>query len=193
MRYKPNHKDTKREQILEVASHQFRENGIAASGLSGVMKGVSLTNGAFYSHFTSKDDLILQSLESCLDDFEAETFEQLGASSKGLIDVIRGYLSEAHRDHPAHGCPTAALIGEIGRASLEIRQAYTQKLETFISTLARSLSSDSPSHHRQLLSVFALLVGSLQLARAVVNPKMSAEILKSGISSAVLLLERTEA
>lgn len=34
----------------------------------------------------------------------------------GLEDVIREYLSPEHRDHPGLGCPSAALLDEIGVA-----------------------------------------------------------------------------
>ena len=53
-RYDKGHRDTTRRQILDVASAQFRESGIAAVGLAGIMSAAGLTNGAFYTHFESK-------------------------------------------------------------------------------------------------------------------------------------------
>src|SRR5580704_2469159 len=58
MRYEKGHKDATRARILEVASRQFRENGVAAAGLAGIMAEAGLTNGAFYAHFKSKEDLL---------------------------------------------------------------------------------------------------------------------------------------
>src|ERR1700754_3117125 len=58
MRYEKGHKETTRRHILGVASAQFRENGIAAVGLAGIMAEAGLTNGAFYTHFESKEDLV---------------------------------------------------------------------------------------------------------------------------------------
>ena len=58
MRYEKGHKDATRERIIEVASRQFRENGVAAVGLAGIMSDAGLTNGAFYTHFESKEDLV---------------------------------------------------------------------------------------------------------------------------------------
>ena len=41
---------------MEVAAERFRNEGIAASGLAGIMSDAGLTNGAFYPHFQSKAD-----------------------------------------------------------------------------------------------------------------------------------------
>jgi AcrR family transcriptional regulator len=58
MRYEKGHKDATREHIIDVASSQFREGGLAAVGIAGIMSGAGLTNGAFYNHFESKEDLV---------------------------------------------------------------------------------------------------------------------------------------
>ena len=36
----------------------FASNGVAAVGLAGIMSDAGLTNGAFYTHFESKEDLV---------------------------------------------------------------------------------------------------------------------------------------
>src|ERR1700736_5561548 len=66
MRYEKGHKDTTRERIIDVASRQFRENGVAAVGLAGIMSDAGLTNGAFYTHFKSKEDLVESVLTNAL-------------------------------------------------------------------------------------------------------------------------------
>src|SRR6516162_6090101 len=58
MRYEKGHKDATRTHIIDVASAQFREGGLAAVGIAGIMAGAGLTNGAFYNHFESKEDLV---------------------------------------------------------------------------------------------------------------------------------------
>ena len=55
MRYEKGRKDTTHDHILDVAARRFRKNGIAASGLAGIMSEAGLTNGAFYAHFTSRE------------------------------------------------------------------------------------------------------------------------------------------
>src|SRR6201996_4243603 len=67
MRYEKGHKDSTRERIIDVASKQFRENGVAAVGIAGIMGDAGLTNGAFYNHFESKEDLVQAVIAKALD------------------------------------------------------------------------------------------------------------------------------
>ncbi len=66
MRYEKGHKDATRQHIIDVASRQFRGNGVAAAGLAGIMAEAGLTNGAFYAHFKSKEDLVRAVLADAL-------------------------------------------------------------------------------------------------------------------------------
>ena len=58
MRYEKGRKDASRSRIMEVATERFRSDGIAATGLAGIMSEAGLTNGAFYPHFQSKAALV---------------------------------------------------------------------------------------------------------------------------------------
>src|SRR5271170_7779617 len=98
MRYEKGHKDTTHDRILEVAGRRFRQDGIARSGVAGIMSEAGLTNGAFYAHFSSKDEMVEKSLQRTTDD-QWEQFEEEIASGR-LLDIVRAYLSKEHRDHP---------------------------------------------------------------------------------------------
>src|SRR5258706_347046 len=107
MRYDKGHKDATRERIIDVASRQFREHGVAAVGLAGIMNDAGLTNGAFYAHFSSKEDLVREVLAK--PGKRNEMWQAAAESGAGLASTIRGYLSSAHRDNPGRGCPISAL------------------------------------------------------------------------------------
>lgn len=79
------------------------------SGISTLMSGAGLTNGAFYAHFASKDDLVAHVVADELRTRVAR-YGTLRPGRAGLEDLIREYLSPAHRDRPGLGCPSAALI-----------------------------------------------------------------------------------
>ncbi len=111
MRYEKGHKDTTRQHIIDVASRQFRGQGVAAVGLAGIMTDAGLTNGAFYTHFESKEDLVQAVLLNALDRRE-ERLRTVASDNAGLETMIRDYLSPRHRDRPGGGCPTAALVAE---------------------------------------------------------------------------------
>ena len=59
MRYSKDHKQATRQRILEAAGRRFKkQDGIDGAGVAAVMSDAGLTNGAFYAHFTSKENLV---------------------------------------------------------------------------------------------------------------------------------------
>ena len=189
MRYEKGHKDTTRQHIIEVASRQFRGHGVAAVGLAGIMSDAGLTNGAFYTHFDSKEDLVQAVLANALDRRE-ERLRAVAADNAGLQMMIRDYLSPRHRDRPDDGCPTAALVAEVARHPKATRDAFTAKVSTFIELIATQIDAGSTAaRRRNAVAIYGLMVGTLQLARAVNDKKLSGEILESGVTAALALAE----
>jgi TetR/AcrR family transcriptional repressor of nem operon len=189
MRYEKGHKDTTRQHIIEVASRQFRGHGVAAVGLAGIMSDAGLTNGAFYTHFDSKEDLVQAVLANALDRRE-DRLRAVAADNAGLETMIRDYLSPRHRDRPDDGCPTAALVAEVARHPKATRDAFTAKVSTFIELIATQISAGSAeARRRNAVAIYGLIVGTLQLARAVNDKKLSDEILESGVTAALALAE----
>jgi TetR/AcrR family transcriptional regulator, transcriptional repressor for nem operon len=187
MRYEKGHKDLTRQRIIEVASAQFRTHGVAAAGLAGIMTEAGLTNGAFYVHFSSKEDLVQAVLCNALSRRE-RTLRAAAEGGKGLEAVIRDYLSPRHRDDPGHGCPTAAMVAEIARHPKPTRDAFTGKIDAFIDLIAAHVGGGSPRARRKTaIAVYGMMVGTLQLARAVNDKRLSDEILEGGVSAALAL------
>src|SRR5205814_5328586 len=91
MRYEKGRKDTTHDHILDVAAERFRADGIAASGLAGIMSEAGLTNGAFYPHFRSKAELVRESLMAALEEQSAQIRDVLAAG--GLEAALAAYLS----------------------------------------------------------------------------------------------------
>lgn len=186
MRYEKGHKDETRRRILDVASEQFRARGVAASGLAGIMAEAGLTNGAFYVHFDSKDDLVRSVLDDALTRRE-EVWKKRDEEDVGLPDIIRGYLTARHRDEPGRGCPTAAMVAEVARQPAETRTTFTDKTAGTIARIAARLRGAPEERQAQAIAIYALMVGSLQLARAVNDAALSDQILASGAAAACAL------
>ena len=185
MRYQKGHKDVTRRHIIDVAARRFRSDGVAAAGLAGVMADAGLTNGAFYTHFDSKDDLVRETLLASLEQMRKRTLGA-GEGEAGLGTGIRDYLSARHRDHPETGCPTSALIAEIARQPKKTRMAYGARLASYLDLVAGRMSGGSTEErHRRATALHALLIGTLQLARAVNDRAQSDRILADGIAAAL--------
>jgi TetR/AcrR family transcriptional repressor of nem operon len=187
MRYEKGHKEATRQHIVDVASKQFRESGVAAAGLAGIMSAAGLTNGAFYLHFESKEDLVRAVLVDALGRRERGLAGNLKANV-GLEKSIRDYLGTRHRDNAGSGCPTAALVAEIARHPRDTREIFTEKTEHIILLIATQLRSGSDAERRRkAMAIYGLMVGALQMARAVNDRKLSDEILENAIEGALTL------
>src|ERR1700761_5135389 len=92
MRYEKGHKDATRQHIIDIASSQFREGGVAAVGIASIMTDAGLTNGAFYNHFESKELLVEAVLAYVLGGRRIGLRANLEAG-KSLEATIRDYLS----------------------------------------------------------------------------------------------------
>lgn len=186
-RYDAEHKEATRRRIIENAGRRFKRDGIDGSGVAVLMKDAGLTNGAFYGHFGSKGDLVAAMLADQLDRQRAH-LDGLEPGIAGIERFVREYLSAGHRDDPGDGCPSSALIDEIGRQGDATRRAYTEGMTAIIDDLAATLGAKGPAARRQLFSAFALMVGALQLSRAVDDPSLSAEILERAVVDALSLI-----
>ena len=82
MRYEKGHKDASRQRILAIATERFKTDGIAASGLAGIMGEAGMTNGAFYPHFKSKAALVRESLATAVAS-QCDQMRELIRSSAG--------------------------------------------------------------------------------------------------------------
>jgi AcrR family transcriptional regulator len=187
MRYDKGHKDETRRHILDVASAQFRESGIAAVGLAGIMSEAGLTNGAFYSHFASKEDLVREVLTDALTRREERHKANL-ENGVALETTIRDYLSTRHRDRAGTGCPTAALVAEIARHPKATRDAFTGKVSDIIVLMAEQIRlGTAKERRRKAITIYSTMVGALQLARAVNDRPLSDEILENAVEAAVAI------
>ena len=189
-RYDAKHKAETRRRIIETAGRRIKQDGIDGSGIAALMTDAGLTNGAFYAHFESKDHLVANVVANQLRAQRA-VLDSLPAGQGALEEFIRDYLAPRHRDQPSTGCPSAALLDEIGRCDDAIRDSYTDGMRSIVDVIATHLSPHDPSAARtRALGLFTLLVATLQLARAVSDRKLSDDILESGIRNAQTLLDR---
>jgi len=189
MRYSEDHKQATRERILEVAGRRFKQDGIDGSGLATVMSDAGLTNGAFYGHFGSKEDLVANVLADQLR-AQRESFEDEPSDRAGLEAFVRSYLSPEHRDQLADGCPSAALLDEVARRPAGTRDVFTNEVMGVIDDIAARLRpTDAEDARADALTVFGLMVGTLQLARALTDRQLSDQLLARGAESALTMLD----
>jgi TetR/AcrR family transcriptional regulator, transcriptional repressor for nem operon len=189
-RYSKEHKDATRRRIIEAAGQRLKRDGIEGSGVSTLMADAGLTNGAFYAHFASKDDLVAITIADQLRQ-QLDRYRTAPPGREGVERLVREYLSTRHRDDVEHGCPSAALLDELGRGKDATKDAYTDGVVALADEIAARLAPDDPQSARsQVLSLFALLIGTLQLSRALADRRLADEVLERGVENALALFPR---
>ena len=188
MRYGKEHKQATRQRIIDVAGRRFKTDGIDGSGIATLMTDAGLTNGAFYAHFESKNDLVATMVADQLR-AQRESLGELPPDVAGLEYLVREYLSVRHRDDPENGCPSAALLDEISRCADATKQVYTDGVLAFIDDFAARLAPhDPPSARAKALSIYAAMVGTMQMSRALADRRLADEILEQGIRNVLTLI-----
>ena len=189
MRYGKDQKQATRQRILEAAGRRFKQDGIDGAGVATLMSDAGLTNGAFYAHFASKEDLVANVLADQLR-AQRQSVDAQPPDREGLEAFVRSYLSPQHRDQCADGCPSAALLDEIARRPAATRQVFTDELMGVIDDIAARLDpTDVAAARTDALTVFGLMVGTLQLARALTDRDLSDQLLARGVETALKLLD----
>ncbi|MBW8795068.1 MAG: TetR/AcrR family transcriptional regulator [Streptomyces sp.] len=189
MRYEKEHKPVTRQRIIETAGRRLKRDGIDGSSVATLMKDAGLTNGAFYTHFTSKDELVATAVADQLHAQNANIVAHAAPGRDGLEQIVRWYMSARHRNSPDDGCPSAALLDEIGRCADPIKQAYTDGVLVVIDGIAARLAPGDPRSARtRALSAYAMMAGTLQLSRALADRQLADELLEQGIHNALDLL-----
>jgi TetR/AcrR family transcriptional regulator, transcriptional repressor for nem operon len=189
MRYGKGHKQATRQRILEAAGRRFKQDGIDGAGVAAAMSDAGLTNGAFYAHFASKEDLVANVLADQLR-AQRQNFDSQPPAREGLEAFIRAYLSPEHRDQRADGCPSAALLDEIARRPAATRQVFTDELLNTADDIAARLDPTGAETARtDSLTIHGLMIGAPQLARALADRDLSDQLLARSREAAWKLLE----
>jgi AcrR family transcriptional regulator len=174
MRYSANHKMETREKLLTSSAMSAKKSGFSTVGVDGLMKAIGLSGGAFYSHFSSKDELFKAIVEREL----SQSLERL--SGNGAMDsmklerCLKQYLSMSHVEQPEAGCALPVLGAEIARSDMPVREAAQTWICRLHESWARILESDSLAW-----AILSQCVGALVVARMLATPELQQEVLKS--------------
>jgi len=185
MRYELGYKNKSRSLIVRSAAAQLRAKGVEAVRLADMMRAAGMTNGGFYKHFDSKDEIVAEAIGCAL----AEVADQLLSKVQGLPRgkalraVIEFYLSEEHLRHPERGCAIAALGSELARMSLNMKRRVSGALQAYEERLLYLMPGDSDLQRRTaFLVLFSSMAGCLTAARAEVDDQKRRSILTAGLA-----------
>jgi TetR/AcrR family transcriptional regulator, transcriptional repressor for nem operon len=175
MRYKSGYKEAKRKELLEISGRIAKSQGFANTGVDGFMKAADMTSGAFYSHFSSKQELfkalIVSELENSIQLWQSNPHDE----PKAWIEFeIQRYLNLEHVNRVERGCVLPALASEVARSSREIKQCYEQELLRGHGLFAKVLADPD-----QAWALLCQMVGTILLARSIADENLKLNIINS--------------
>ena len=176
-----------REALLERAAAHVKAQGFASSGVDAIAAAADLTSGAVYRHFRGKADLFAALVRTQLQ----QTTQRFAAVSCGdaraTHKTLAAYLSVAHVEHPAQGCPLPSLTPEVARSDPAVRQAFQDGLIEVHAQVARLTQSED-----RAWALISQCVGAVMLARATNAPDTRAALLRAAMTEASNLLQLPE-
>lgn len=175
MRYKTGYKEEKRKELLKISAQLAKKQGFANTGVDSFMQAAQMTSGAFYSHFSSKNELFEALIESELQHsfqaWQANPHEKL---SDWIDFELDRYLAFSHVQRPDHGCAIPALATEVARSSESTKQCFQQEMLRGHALFTQHLGSET-----QAWAVLCQLVGAIVMARSMADEHLQHEILNS--------------
>lgn len=185
-----------RKRIVSTASRLFLEKGLAETGIANIMAAAGLTQGGFYRHFDSKDQLIAEANSAANDQmFDYYAVAVAGKPPREALDtVVRLYLHQS-QGAPEWMCPLPNLGSELRNSDKQVRTGAMdgyQRLVFFFATLTAELGVPEPVHVAD--AIVATMVGAVMLSRLADNPAIAQSILdNTQLAVAALLHPASEA
>ena len=181
MPYNAEHKLKTRARIVESARVMFNRHGFVKVSIDDIMAEAGLTRGGFYNHFSSKEELYTEAINSFLlgvgkqwrDEAGVHISNGGGAAVKAMISA---YLSDDHLTDIDRQCPMIALPSDVARASADVKKSYEKLLEAMAWLFRNNLNCDVEDQEETALAMTALCVGGMVLARTIDDKELSKKV-----------------
>ena len=185
MPHPPNQKSESRARILESARRLFNRKGFAGVSIDEIMAEAGLTRGGFYKHFKTKAELYAAAIAlfSCdgSDLWQREAWQQAhvdpSAHGRQLARmIVTAYLSKEHFDERDASCPMIGLPSDAARAGKAVKAAYREVLERMARAFEANLPGERRPARQQALTLVAMCVGAMVLARAIDDSALAEDL-----------------
>lgn len=158
-----------RARLIAAARRLFRQHGFQKVSVARISEAAGLTHGAFYSHFSSKNDIEVIAIAAIIEKAAADWREVIRANpGDPLPSLVEGYLTFDHTSDGDTGCAFVALGSEIARGSEELREAASRALPSQIDVLETIFEGDdAPTRRHKAMAAYASLVGAATMAQSL--------------------------
>ena len=179
MPYTKEHKEKTRKKILQSAFQLFTEKGFDGVTINELMENCSLTRGAFYAHFSGKSALYNESLKFAASSSTLSELKPDNISDKEWLgQLLDGYLSLNHVNG-VRPCPLAFLATDIMTQDQEAKETYARSYEGMNKAIMAYAETFSACQPNDILSVTAMIIGAVAIARTLEDQKTILKLLTS--------------
>lgn len=172
-----------RTRIVETAARLLRERGIDGASIADVMEAAGMTQGGFYRHFASKNEMLTCATGYAFDEIDRrfDRNEEHGSPKAALAAYVSDYLSSQHIENRGLGCPVAAFGCDAGRLTDVLGAVFAEGAERLITKTAGAMPSEAgPGAARaEAIRMLTMLVGTVIIARAIGPCDLRREILEA--------------
>ena len=196
MRITKRQADENRTRVVETAARLFREKGFDGISVAELMHAAGMTQGGFYNHFESKQDLGAAACAHVFDQSVAAieaiaAIAAAGERAQAFDAYKRRYVSRKARDSSATACPMVAFAGDVSRQPTPVQEEYATGFRRYLAAFEQAsagtgLDEEAKKQARKnAIAQFAALAGARSLARSVAetDPALSDEILEAVLAA----------
>jgi hypothetical protein len=105
-------------------------------------------------------------------------------SNEMVMNMVKSYLSDEHLGDIDGQCPMIALPSDVARANESVRGAYQGLLESMVWLFEQCIGGNDAGTRKQALTLAALCVGGMTLARTLTDNSLAREIREAALESA---------
>lgn len=171
-----------RKRIISVASQLFLEKGLAETGVAEIMAAAGLTQGGFYRHFESKEQLIAEANrsanETLFDSYQAAIKDK--EPGEAMLTISSLYLTQVEREDAKALCPLANLGSELRHSNEHIRTVAMEGYQRLVAAFTMLAKEMGIANHSCVAgAIVSTIVGAVTLSRLAVEPVMASDILEN--------------
>jgi TetR/AcrR family transcriptional repressor of nem operon len=167
-----------RKRIVSTAAQVFLDQGIAATGIADVMAAAGLTQGGFYRHFDSKEQLT----------------RIAGKPPREALDtIVHLYLHQRRGKDPVFLCPLANLGSELQRWNEEVKAAAIDGYQRLVQLVAMQIERlEIQDPQRVADAIVSMIVGAVTLSQLAPDPTKAKAILVNAQYASGILSQSAE-
>lgn len=188
MPYTAKHKRETRERILESARCLFNSRGFAEVSIGEIMENAGLTHGGFYRHFRDKAELYAEAVRWFLCQEAPKPWQERRKPSSRrkarAHRMVDAYFSQDHFADREQCCPLIGLPSDVARSEQPVKAAYREVLERLVELFQADL--DQPRARERALTLVALCVGGMVVARTVDDPVLADDLRRAAHRQALM-------